>query len=107
MMTLLLAVAAAAGPVEACTAAVHQSLATARQACQAPSNPYRLWSNAALSPACRAALEAGRDAASEAQGASPATIAGLVHDYDSKVAACHAPPGSAPVTIERQDGQHF
>lgn len=107
MILLLLAVTASTGPVDACTTAVHQSLATAATACQAPSDPNRLWSSAGLSPACRAALRAGRDAAEEAQGASATTISELVHDYDSKVAACHAPPAPGAVKIERQEGRQF
>ncbi|WP_225206258.1 hypothetical protein [Novosphingobium huizhouense] len=111
-MMLLLLLASAASPIDACAQAVHNDLPAAAIACRVPQPKLEEGADptdpssytTGVSEACAKAIEAGRMAGKSAAGPIPPVArTGLVRDFDAKLAACRAPakkdyPPEVPTT---------
>lgn len=104
MIVLILMLASATTSIDSCAAAVHQlGKLPAQQiadACKVEPDRDRLWTGDGEPAACVSAKQLGGGAADMGDLPS-AMIAGIVADFDKRVAACKNPPPPSDPTKDR------
>lgn len=95
-MILPLLLLIASDPVDACANAVHDDLASAVTACVVPKQIDLAGDG--LNPACESAIGWGYQAGKSGPALSSAARAGMVKEFDKRLAACKSPPpqGATP-----------
>lgn len=83
--------------IDACATAVQANLTNAASICAPANETIDVFSSDGLSEACISALKAGQQAAKVSSKLPEQVRAGLVRDFDAKLAHCKAPPPTAPV----------
>jgi hypothetical protein len=81
-----------AAQLDACEAAVRSDLASAATACVVPKGSINLFSADNLSADCMSAMKAGEQAGKLGPKLPAPMRAGLLKDFDQKLARCKAPP---------------
>ena len=98
---LLFVLAASVSPLDACVTAVRNDLPSAAQACVLPppmlkpgadpTDPSSYGSNVEVTHACGIAIEAGRKAGKFGARLPAGARAGLIRDFEKKLAGCENP----------------
>jgi hypothetical protein len=91
MLALLLFLAAPGADIEACANAVHTELASAVSACDASGVTIDLFKPGGMTDACLAAFKAGQQAGKYGPSLSEPQRAGLIREFDKRLAVCRAP----------------
>jgi hypothetical protein len=95
IFAVLLASPAPQDLVTRCERAVHDDLASAATVCVVPETDLTGGGDG-LAERCSAALAAGANAGKTGPRLPATMRAGLIRDFDAKLAACRAPPADPP-----------
>lgn len=91
MLLFLLAAASIDARVDACVIAVHEYPGEASTACDTSDIQIDVFDPKAPSDACLAALKYGVQVGKAAPALNPVMRAGLLKDFDKKIAQCRTP----------------